>query len=557
MSQNNSKKKVSVRGTFFDRFFERGLFIIVVLLVLVFILWPIFQVIKESFLPNGEFSFDLYKKLLQDNKKLIYNSVFVGILTTICSTALSVCISIYTSFSSSRMKKIMTVILLITMISPPFVSSLAYIDLFGRRGIITYRLLKLSINPYGWQGIVLMQTISNVSINSLLLMGIIQGIDKNLLMASQDLGSSPTYAIRKILIPSMVSGIIVCALLTFIRSLSDFGTPMVIGGSFDVLATEVYLNIIANSNIAMAAAMSVLILIPSLMAFFVYRYYMKQSTINMAGNNKITSNESEFKLKGILKAVLLFITMFYIISMLLQYGSIFISSISKFKKNQFMFTLDNYIKLKNYSADCFIRSIVYSLIAGVVGSILGMMVAYFNEKRRIRGMEVVDFISTLPYIIPGTFFGIGYILAFNDAPLVLTGTATIVVLNCVFKQMPMTTKASSAVISQINGDIEQAAKDLGAGNFHVIKDIIIPNLKTAFVVGFINNFTATMTTVGAIIFLVYPGQKVATLEMFDAIQTGNYGVGAAIATIIILVTLLVNIIVSKLVLRERKSGYVS
>lgn len=557
MKQNSVNKKVSSLGTFFNKIFEKGLFIIVVVLILIFILWPILNVIKESFLLDGKFTLNLYKELIQNKSRLIYNSVFVGVLTMICSTIISICIAIYASFSDNKIRKIITVILMITMISPPFVSSLAYINLFGRRGLITHGILNLAINPYGWKGIVMMQTISNVSINSLLLMGIISGIDKNLLMASQDLGSSPSYAIRKVLLPSMIPGIIVCALLTFIRSLSDFGTPMVIGGAFDVLATEVYLNIIANSNIAMASAMSVLILIPSLIAFFVYRYYMKKSNLLVEGNNKIISNDNEFNLKGAMKIFLVSITLFYITVMLLQYGSIFISSISKFRKGNFIFTLENYQNLKNYNMSCFIRSIVYSLITGVIGSILGMIIAYFTERRKIRGMKTLDFISTLPYIIPGTFFGIGYILAFNGPIISLTGTATIVILNCIFKQMPMTTKASSAAIVQINGEIEEAAKDLGASNIHVIKDIIIPNLKTAFVVGFVNNFTATMTTVGAIIFLVYPGQKVATLEMFDAIQTGNYGVGAAIATIIIIITLFVNLVVSKVILGEKRCKDVS
>ncbi|SHH96203.1 iron(III) transport system permease protein [Clostridium collagenovorans DSM 3089] len=553
MNQNNTcKKKVSKLDTFFDNFFEKALFITVVVLILIFILWPIFSVIKESFLPSGTLSLDTYKNLLSNNKRIINNSIFVGVLTTIFSTILSVFISIYTSFSNSKIKKILILILMITMISPPFVSSLAYINLFGRRGFITHHLLKLTLNPYGWVGIVIMQTISNVSLNSLLLTGIIEGVDKNLLMASQDLGSSPSYAIRKVLVPVMVPGIVVCALLTFIRSLSDFGTPMVIGGSFDVLATEVYMKIIASSDLPMASAMSVLILIPSLVAFLVYRVYMKNFNLKLSGNNKITSSDAEFKLKGFLNVALSSVTIFYIVVMLLQYLSIFISSISKYSYGKFMFTAEHYVKLNNYSADCFVRSVVYSLITGVLGSILGMIIAYFTERRNIKGMKTVDFISTLPYIIPGIFFGIGYILAFNDPPLELTGTVAIVVLNCIFKQMPMTTKASSAVISQINGDIEHAARDLGAKNIYVIKDIIIPNLKTAFVVGFINNFTATMTTVGAIIFLVYPGQKVATLEMFDAIQTGNYGVGAAIATIIILITLIVNLVVSKLILREKR-----
>ena len=451
MKQNSVNKKVSSLGTFFNKIFEKGLFIIVVVLILIFILWPILNVIKESFLLDGKFTLNLYKELIQNKSRLIYNSVFVGVLTMICSTIISICIAIYASFSDNKIRKIITVILMITMISPPFVSSLAYINLFGRRGLITHGILNLAINPYGWKGIVMMQTISNVSINSLLLMGIISGIDKNLLMASQDLGSSPSYAIRKVLLPSMIPGIIVCALLTFIRSLSDFGTPMVIGGAFDVLATEVYLNIIANSNIAMASAMSVLILIPSLIAFFVYRYYMKKSNLLVEGNNKIISNDNEFNLKGAMKIFLVSITLFYITVMLLQYGSIFISSISKFRKGNFIFTLENYQNLKNYNMSCFIRSIVYSLITGVIGSILGMIIAYFTERRKIRGMKTLDFISTLPYIIPGTFFGIGYILAFNGPIISLTGTATIVILNCIFKQMPMTTKASSAAIVQING----------------------------------------------------------------------------------------------------------
>lgn len=552
MQVNNSHKKVSKLDTFFDNFFEKLLIIAIISTVLIFILWPIICVIKESFIKEGNFSLDLYKSLIHNNQKLIYNSIFVGVLTTIFATVISVCISIYTSFSTSKMQKILILILMITMISPPFVSSLAYINLFGRRGFITHRLLKLTLNPYGWRGIVIMETISNVSLNSLLLIGIIKGIDKNLLMASQDLGSSSSYAIRKILLPIITPGIIVCALLTFIRSLADFGTPMIIGGAFEVLATEIYMKIIAGADISMASSMCVLILVPGLIAFFVYRIYMKKFSLKFSGNNKIISTDTTFKVKGWLKGVLNFVTLGYIVVMLLQYITIFISSISKYKHNKFMFTLEHYIKLQNFNLNCFMRSILYAFITGILGSILGMLISYFIERKDIKGMKVVDFIATLPYIIPGIFFGIGYILAFNNPPLELTGTVTIVILNCIFKQMPMTTKVSSAVISQINGEIEYAARDLGAKNIYVIRDIIFPNLKRAFALGFINNFTATMTTVGAIIFLVYPGQKVATLEMFDAIQTGNYGVGAAIATIIIVVTLIINIIFSKVILREKE-----
>jgi len=254
-----------------------------------------------------------------------------------------------------------------------------------------------------------------------------------------------------------------------------------------------------------------------------------------------------FKFNGFLGNFIKGITYLFIIVMLLQYFSIFLSAITEYRKGTMYFSLANILKLKNYSIDSFKRSIVYSLIAGIVGSFIGILTAYYTDRRKIRGMKTIDFIATLPYIIPGTFFGIGYIFAFKDYPLELTGTAAIVVLNCIYKQLPMTTKASSAVLSTINPQIEDAARDAGAKNFFVLKDIILPSMKPAFLTGFINNFTATMTTIGSIIFLIYPGQKVATLEMFDAIQSGDYGLGSVIACIIILITLFINILFSKLV----------
>src|SRR5699024_676250 len=136
----------------------------------------------------------------------------------------------------------------------------------------------------------------------------------------------------------------------------------------------------------------------------------------------------------------------------------------------------------------------------VIGSIIGFLISYYIELRDIKGMGSIDFISTMPYIIPGTFFGLGYILAFNDYPLAFTGTGLIVILNCIFKQLPLPTKVSSAVISQINPQVTEAANDLGAHKLYSLKDIVIPMSKSAFLISFVNNFTATMTTIGSIIF---------------------------------------------------------
>ncbi|MCS4470659.1 ABC transporter permease subunit [Clostridium botulinum] len=259
-------------------------------------------------------------------------------MCTIFTTLISISIAFYASFSSSRIRKIITVTLMLTMISPPFVSSLAYINLFGRRGFITHEILKLTFNTYGWQGIVIMETLGLISMSSLLLIGIIGGIDKNFIDASLDLGGGFNYTLIRIVLPIIKPGIIVSALLAFVRSLSDFGTPMIIGGSFQVLATEVYMNIIANGNFGMAAAMSVLILIPSLIAFLIYRFYMSKFEIFSKDSKKLFSEGYEYKIKGALAIILKVITYLFLLVMIMQYISIFLSAIIKYKFNK-MFLL--------------------------------------------------------------------------------------------------------------------------------------------------------------------------------------------------------------------------
>lgn len=171
---NRKKLRVSNKlDTQFYNILDKILIVFIILLVLLFIFWPIICVIKESFLKDGNFTLNLYKDIFKNNEKLIYNSLFVSCMCTIFTTLISISIAFYASFSSSRIRKIITVTLMLTMISPPFVSSLAYINLFGRRGFITHEILKLTFNTYGWQGIVIMETLGLISMSSLLLIGII------------------------------------------------------------------------------------------------------------------------------------------------------------------------------------------------------------------------------------------------------------------------------------------------------------------------------------------------------------------------------------------------
>lgn len=554
--QNKGSNQIWVSSkidTHIYHFLDLFLIFGIVTSTLVFILFPIASVLKKSFFVEGVFTLSLYKDLFTKNSQLLYNSLFVSILSTIGTLFFAICIGVYVNYSKDKTKKTILSILLLTMISPPFVSSLSYITLFGRRGLITHKLLGLTLSPYGWQGIVLIQTFSNISLATLIIIGVLRGIDRSLIQASSDLGASVSETIRRIILPLAKPGIMAAGFITFVKCLSDFGTPIIIGGGFNVLATEAYLAVISRANLPKASAMSVLILIPALLVFLFYRWHMKDLQVfSNKASKSVVGEDNEFVLKGWIYYILVTFTWIFLIFMLLQYASIFLSAISDYRGGKIVFTME-YIKAMKYGKmSSFIRSLKYSFIAGMITSIIGLLLSYYIERRKIKGIKALDFIATLPYVIPGTFFGIGYILAFNHYPLALTGTGAIVVINCIFRQIPIATKAGSAVINNINPEIENAAKDLGAPNILLMKDIIFPLLKPAFLISFVNTFTATMTTVGAIIFIISPGAKVATVEMFNTLRDGDYGLGAVLACMIIVSTLLVNISFSKFILKSRE-----
>ena len=396
----------------------------------------------------------------------------------------------------------------------------------------------------------MMQALGHIPLASLIITGSMSSVDRRLLSASSDLGAGRFITLVRVIIPLAGPGIISAALLSFVSSLSDFGTPMIIGARFKVLASEAYMTAIGMGNLPAASAMNVLLFIPAISAFALYRRYMANSQI-MPGSFSVPKGGDAFTVSGWTRFTVTAATLFFAVVMLLQYGGIMCAAFTGMSGGKLSLTLRHVHAFFQYNlAECFIRSLKYAFITATVGSVMGMLLAWFIEKRRIPLATSLDFIVTLPYIIPGSFFGIGYILAFNQEPLYLLGTSSIVVLNCIFRQLPITTKAGAAVIKQIPPEIERAAMDLAAPKAMILKDLILPLMKPAFVVGFINNFTETMVTIGAIIFIISPSAKVATVEMFNAIRDGDYGRSAVFALLIMASTLIVNLFFSRMILKR-------
>jgi len=519
--------------------------------VLIFILWPTIAILKESILVDGTFSLERYRDLLTGNRTLLKNSLFVGWWTTVLAVLIGLCCATYVTRTSFRGKRAVLGVLLMTLISPPFVSSLSYIMLFGRRGLVTWRLLGISWSPYGAHGVILMESVGLAAVAAFLIMAVLRGIDRSLEQASFDLGAGRWETLIRVTLPLAAPGIVTAALIVFIRSLSDFGTPMFIGGNYNVLATQAYMVAMGSYDLPKAAAISTILLVPAFLVFLVYRKLMSGAPLF---SSKSVAAGDERPLPGAVRWFVFSVVWSFVLFEGMKYGAILCGAFVKTWGVNFSFTLQHLNTLQLTKLGSLLRSVRYSFVAALVAGLMGVVMARFIGRRATLFSRAVEFIADLPFILPGPFFGIAYLLAFNRLPEAFLGTGFLIVANCVYRQLSLGIKSGVSVLKQINPELEDAVRDQGGGGLAVLRDVTGPLLMPAFLVSFINTFTFTMTTIGGIIFLITPYTKVLTAEMFDAIQSGDIGASSVMASVIILVAMAVNVAFSWLLLKGRKKG---
>lgn len=427
-------------------------------------------ILIRSLWDGKSISYDSYASVWNQYRGNLWNSVFVGICASLLCTAFSTAAALFLAARRGAVRLLCMALLLITMVSPPFVSSLAYIQLYGRRGWIAYRLLGLSWDPYNCWGVILMQSLSFVPLNALFLGGILTRLDGDSIRAARDLGASPRAILGDIVLPLIRPGIWVALLLSFVRSLADFGTPVIIGGRFSTIASEIYLQLVGYSNLEKASAMNMVLMLPSIAAFFIYRKLMKRSDMLTEGSRgrqePLALSLGKCGAAGILSNLGSIIFFFM---MALQYGCIFISGFLKSTRGVYSFTTRYLEQMVRFDLDTMGRSVAYAFIVSLAGTLFAMLFAYYMERRQIPGRNFFDCLVTLPYMLPGTCFGIGYILAFNSPPLKLTGTALIVISNMLFKQLPTATKICSATLTQVPRAQEKRCRTWEAASFRCLR----------------------------------------------------------------------------------------
>lgn len=526
--------------------FSYNLILFVVIIgVVLFCFYPIYKIIVTSFFDNNSFTLKFYKGIFNENYLLLKNSMITSSISAGIASIFGGIIAYYMLFSSERVRKFYYYLLMLTMISPPFIFGISYIMLFGRRGLITYRVLGFHTNPYGLKGIVMLQLIGEISFATFMLYEIFKNFDYTLINASRALGASLWKSLKRVVFPISVPAFLGTFFILFTKNLSDFGSAIIIGGRESTLATEAYLTVIGEGNMPKAAAMTLLLIFPALLAFLLYKRILLKKFSSFSVGKGMESKNISYSLPLVVKLLFKVVAYLFVLVMFIQYSAIFFSGFYNYTSKGIEFTLEYIEKFKLSSTRVFLRTIVYAFISGAISSTIGILISYYNRERNSYFFKGIEFLGGLPYIIPGTFFGLGYILAFNSGIFTLTGTATIVILNCAFRQISIGIKAGDSIFSTLNPNIEKAGRDLGASKMRILLDIIFPLLKSAFLISFVNCFIATMTTIGAIIFLVSPGNNVATIMLFTQVAQGEYGAASITALAITFITFSLNIFVAK------------
>lgn len=516
-------------------------FVIVVFAGLfLFILFPLYKILSYSVTDDtGGISFKTAIEVLTSPAylKTFGNSMLLGAITALISTLVGYVFAYALTRTAIPFKGFFKAIATIPVISPPFVLSLSMIFLFGRNGLITRKLLGIEdSNVYGLHSLIVVQSISFFPIAYLTLTGILEKLSPAVEDAALNLGASRARIFRTVTLPLSLPGIVSALLLVFIQSMEDFSNPAVISGNFSTLSVEAYRTITGMYDMRGGALMALMLLAPTLLAFTLQKYWLSgKSFVTVTGKPAAsralnTDPKTVWPLFAFCVLVALIVILFY--------GTVLVGAFVKIWGINFSFTLSHFKYVLSLGWAPLKNSVTLAMIATPVTGLLGMIIAFLVVRKSFPGRRAMEFISMLTFAVPGTVVGIGYILAFNDKPFLLSGTAFLIVMAFTFRNMPVGIEAGTSTLLQIDKSIEEASTILGAASAVTFRRISLPMLKQAFFSGLVYSFVRAMTAVSAVIFLISPRWSLATINIFSLFEASKYSDAAAYIVVMIAMIIL-------------------
>ena len=555
----------------------------VIAIVGIFIFYPIVGMLAGALRDNdGVYSIYIFIEKFFDKKiwglgclsanvscGVAWNSLVLGVLVGASTTALGLVFALVATRSGFKHGRLLRALTVLPIITPPFVIGLAIILLFGLSGTVTQFVGDLfGITPtrwvYGLPGILIAQLLAYTPIAFLVLIGVVEGVSPSMEEAAQTLRADRWTTFKTITWPLMRPGLANAFLLGFIESMADFGNPLVLGGNYDVLSTEIFFSIVgAQNDQGRAAVLAIVLLTFTLGAFFAQRKWLGKKTY--AANTGKGDGGAHPLLPNRLKWPVYSVAAIWTFMTIVIYCMIFYGGFVE------LWGLDNTLTLRHYGDafaikwtengllwvgsawNSFWTTLQIAAISAPLTAMLGLVTAYLLVRQSFTGKSAFEFGTMLSFAIPGTVIGVSYILAFNVPPIELTGTGVILVLSFIFRNMPVGVRAGIASMSQLDKSLDEASLTLGANAWQTFTKIILPLLRPAILAAVVYSFVRAMTAISAVIFLVSAEYNMATSYIIGRVENNDYGLAIAYSTVLIFVMLGVVGLLQLLILKGGKS----
>jgi iron(III) transport system permease protein len=524
--------------------------------VLLFIIYPIFAVLQHSVMDSRGVRPALFVETLLNYKafwRVLVNSLGLAIFVSVASTLIGLAFALAATRSQSRLTVLLRAFSLLPMITPPFVVGLAIILLFGLQGFVTSTLLGLQTRGiFGFPGLALAQILSFAPVAFLVIASVVESVNPALEEASLTLRAGPWETFWKVTLPLLRPGLANAFLLTIIESLADFGNPIVLGGEFEVLSTEIYFAIIGRFDQTLAASLGIVLLAFSLATFLLQQSWLgERSYVTVTG--KPPSGRPMPLPRGLEVGLLAFCAAWCLFTLALYLFVVYGGFVEIWGINN-TFTLRHYRQLLRDGLDALYTTLILAGVSSPLTAVVGILTAYLVVRHQFPGRGVLEFTSMLSFAVPGTVIGIGYIMAFNQSPFLLTGTATILVVSFVFRNMPVGIRSGVAALAQIDRALEEASVTLRASFATTLRRIVLPLIRPAIISALVFSFVRAVTAISAVVFLVSAKWQLSTKVILDQAENGRYGLATAYSTVLIVIMALAIVLMYLLVGKTATQG---
>jgi len=515
------------------------------LVLAVLVVWPLWNVFSASFYGEftGELGLDNYVTFFGSGyfRRALFNSLYTSAMGTLLALVIGLPLAVIASRYALKGKALLRILVLLSLISPPFIGAYAWIMLLGRQGMVTQAAGAIGIQLptiYGAPGIILVTALNLYPLVFLLVSGALMRIDRTLEEASMGLGRTRLQTLRHITLPLTLPAMATSALLVFLGVLSDFGTPALLGENYPVLATLAFTLFLSEigGNPAMASTTSVVLVTTAMLLILLQRWVVarrnyatdainRPEILPLVGWQKLAFPAFAWGVMIIANVPLAIIVY---TSFLETSGPVFLQS----------FSLDSYRQVFHLVRGAIVNSFVFSGIALALIVTAGSVIGYIISRRDTGLTKLLDTGLMIPYVIPGTVLGIGFITAFNQPPIWITGTAAIIVLAYFIRRLPYMVRACASYVYQIDRSVEEASINLGAPPARTFRKIMLPLMAPGILAGAVLSWVEVINELSATVVLYTGTTSTMPIATYSQVLAGAYGPAAAVASLLILATVL-------------------